>query len=361
MMWITTLLLLLLILFLLSHIYNTVQIQGFLGNICGDAQDCKSCAEKSGCSWCPATNTCLISSEIKASDSQCNQMNTVTSVDACNAKSLSSPTNDILNGNPYTDAGVIDHMYRGRVQNKASPPAVYLSGKADYTPQTIMANLNNLRNDLNLYKQGQHQECRGYHLLDSSVSTDLAQVETDMRIDEIMVILNDLQRKVNEPNSTAGSIKKTIDRIDEKMALLETASKKDTPALTILRSQVEAIHKKLDEHTPILNDLKKRVDKTEKIGTAQTVSMADLQGKMEKLATMDQHNKDINMISQPLTSIQTDLYGTDLKGTTSGIKFQLNQILTKLMAPTVPQVAVPTIQRMMPGGAKPTPVAPMRK
>jgi hypothetical protein len=105
--------------------------------------------------------------------------------------------------------------------------------------------------------------------------------------------------------------------------------------------------------------------------------MADLQNKMGKLVTLDQHQNAITQLSQnvaPLATIQTDLYGADLKGTTSGIKFQLNQILTKLMAPVAqvaqvaqvaaaPSGAVPVVQQMRPSSAAVAPVlvAPVKK
>lgn len=130
-------------------IITTKKKEGFLNAYCNTYTDCISCANASGCSWCPKGKTCLNSTLLKSTDKECNQMNTVTSAFLC-SKEIDNKvppeavvSNDIMYD--YT-------LYKNKITDKIPPPNVYMSGKVDYSLQDVVSNTDNLRNDLNNYQ-----------------------------------------------------------------------------------------------------------------------------------------------------------------------------------------------------------------
>ena len=44
-------------------------------------------------------------------------------------------------------------LYQDQVADKMAPPMVYLNKNAMYSPETVMANMNDVRNELQILKQ----------------------------------------------------------------------------------------------------------------------------------------------------------------------------------------------------------------
>jgi len=91
--------------------------------------DCKSCASASGCSWCPATNQCMLSSSLKGSDAECNSLNTITSFDQCTT-SVSLPEPE---------------FYSNAIEDRVKPPNVFQNKVESYSPETVMGHLHHIQ------------------------------------------------------------------------------------------------------------------------------------------------------------------------------------------------------------------------
>lgn len=100
-----------------------------------DYNDCKTCADHSGCSWCKSG--CVDSTLLKPTDKDCNPVNAITSSFLCTEKKSPNIT--------------IDPLYHDQIKEKVKPPNVYLSDK-EYTPETVMGNLNEVRETLKRYQ-----------------------------------------------------------------------------------------------------------------------------------------------------------------------------------------------------------------
>ena len=142
------LLLLILLLVILMFVRSTRQKEGFLDASCGDYTNCVSCANKSNCTWCLSSKKCLTKSEIGNTDAMCNQINLVHTASMCQADpaepSDATVANADMQGNP---------LYQDQVADKMAPPMVYLNKNAMYSPETVMANMNDVRNELQILKQ----------------------------------------------------------------------------------------------------------------------------------------------------------------------------------------------------------------
>lgn len=133
-------LLLLVLLFVRSIQYK----EHFVGNTCADYDTCVSCANKSNCTWCSATKKCLTKAEIAGNDSLCNQMNLVYTAPMCHAEPpKKSPHltihNSDVEGNP---------LYHNQIADRTAPPMVCLNEDMSYSPETIMADVSDLRNEV---------------------------------------------------------------------------------------------------------------------------------------------------------------------------------------------------------------------
>lgn len=100
--------------------------------------DCKSCADQSGCSWCASANACIPTQSIKSTDPKCNLLNVVSSSFLCNITDMSqiSPNDD---------------LYKNQIADRVRPPNVYMTTNMQYTPETVMANLNEVRQTVDRY------------------------------------------------------------------------------------------------------------------------------------------------------------------------------------------------------------------
>jgi len=128
-------LLLLILIFIRSARYK----ETFVEEVCADYDTCVSCANKSSCSWCPSSNTCVSVKDNTVCDGQ------VKDVALCKADPSHEETpgetelNIDMQGNP---------LYHDQMSNKTPPPMVYLNKNVMYSPETVMANVSDLRNDV---------------------------------------------------------------------------------------------------------------------------------------------------------------------------------------------------------------------
>lgn len=114
----------------LYRIYDTTLQEGFVEEKCMDYGDCKTCAEKSNCTWCTSSKRCLNNSEIRGTDTLCNQLNLVHTPSLCPPKKDSSVTL------PY------------QIDDKKKPPNVYRAMDMEYTNETVMAETEQLKKEL---------------------------------------------------------------------------------------------------------------------------------------------------------------------------------------------------------------------
>jgi hypothetical protein len=133
-------LLLLVLLFVRSVQYK----EHFVNDTCADYDTCVSCANKSNCTWCSTSKKCLTKAEIGMNDSLCNQMNLVYVPSMCRAEPPKKPHNlaihnSDLEGNP---------LYHSQIADKTAPPMVCLNEDMSYSPETIMADVSDLRNEV---------------------------------------------------------------------------------------------------------------------------------------------------------------------------------------------------------------------
>jgi hypothetical protein len=132
-------------------IVSKKQKEGFLDDYCGRFKDCVSCADASGCAWCPNAKACLTSTLLKSTDTQCNQMNTVQSAFLCDKEIENKiPPEAVVSNDIMYDYT----LYKNKITDKIPPPNVYTTEKVEYSPQDIMANMSNIRNDLQNYQLG---------------------------------------------------------------------------------------------------------------------------------------------------------------------------------------------------------------
>jgi hypothetical protein len=123
--------------------------EAFLDDACSVNTNCTSCANASGCSWCPNASRCLSSRILKSTDPKCNQSNTISASFRCNTatKTETGPETNASNQVLFDFS-----LYKNRIKDKIPPPNAFTTEELEYSPETVMANTNQLRNDLkNLY------------------------------------------------------------------------------------------------------------------------------------------------------------------------------------------------------------------
>ena len=133
--------------------------EGFLTDYCAANTDCIMCANASGCSWCQGENRCLSSRILKSTDPKCNQSNTISASFRCQDASemTDQDTSEIsVPVGPETNASnqvLFDFtLYKNQIEDKIPPPNAFTTEELEYTPETVMANTNQLRTDVkNLY------------------------------------------------------------------------------------------------------------------------------------------------------------------------------------------------------------------
>jgi len=145
--------LLLLVLIVLFHITNKYK-EGFLNVYCQNYKDCNSCADASGCAWCPKSKVCLDSTTLKSTDPLCNQENTVRSAFLCQANLDDKiPPKAVVQDDILYDYS----LYKNRITDKIPPPNLYMNGEMKISNEDVVSNSNNIRNDI----QNLHTELPG--------------------------------------------------------------------------------------------------------------------------------------------------------------------------------------------------------
>ena len=134
------LLLLLVLLFVRSAQYK----EHFVDATCGDYDTCVSCANKSQCTWCSTSKKCLTKEEIKRNDSLCNQMNLVYAPSMCRPEPPKKAANLAIHNSDMEK----NPLYQNQIADKTAPPMVCLNEDMSYSPETIMANVSDLRNEV---------------------------------------------------------------------------------------------------------------------------------------------------------------------------------------------------------------------
>jgi hypothetical protein len=131
------------------------QKDGFLSDYCSSNKTCVTCADASGCSWCPNEKRCLSSRILKSTDPKCNQSNTISAAFRC------EDATNTLKGVPLgaeTNASnqvLFDFtLYKDQIKDKIPPPNAFTTDEKEYSPETVMANSNQLSKDVqNLYTE----------------------------------------------------------------------------------------------------------------------------------------------------------------------------------------------------------------
>jgi hypothetical protein len=126
--------------------------EAFLDDYCAANKDCTSCANASGCSWCPNESRCLSSRILKSTDPKCNQSNTISASFRCDTATKTPAKGSETNASNQV---LFDYtLYKNQIKDKIPPPNAFTTEEIEYSPETVMANTNQLRNDLkNLYTE----------------------------------------------------------------------------------------------------------------------------------------------------------------------------------------------------------------
>jgi hypothetical protein len=142
------------VLLVILMILTQKQKEGFLNAYCQTYNDCVSCSDASGCSWCPKSKVCLDSTTLKSTDPNCNQSNTVQSSFLCPAElDERIPPRQVVQDDIMYDYS----LYKNRITDKIPPPNLYMSGKMKVSNEDLLSNANDVRNDI----QNLHTELPG--------------------------------------------------------------------------------------------------------------------------------------------------------------------------------------------------------
>jgi hypothetical protein len=101
----------------------------FFALVCDAQKNCTSCANTSGCSWCPAKRSCIKHELLKANDQDCNPSNVMFSA-------LSCPTPMKTDMDPVDDI-----LFAPVISDRDKPPNVYLTNDVGYSLETVMAEI----------------------------------------------------------------------------------------------------------------------------------------------------------------------------------------------------------------------------
>ena len=135
---------LILLLVILLFIRSSQYKEQFQDATCEDYDTCVSCANKSRCTWCSTSKKCLTKSEIANTATLCNPINLIYTAPMCKAEPVgptAEPTisNADMEGNP---------LYNDQIANKTAPPMVYMNRDMEYSPETVMGDMNDVRNEI---------------------------------------------------------------------------------------------------------------------------------------------------------------------------------------------------------------------
>lgn len=138
--------------------------EGFLNQYCETHTDCVTCANASGCAWCPKSKACLDATTLKSTDPNCNQSNTVRSAFLCSANLENKiPPKPVVENDILYDYS----LYKNRITDKIPPPNLYMNGEIKISKEDLMSNATDVRNDI----QNLHKELPG--IIASSVENNI--------------------------------------------------------------------------------------------------------------------------------------------------------------------------------------------
>lgn len=129
--------------------------EGFLEDYCAANKTCVTCADASGCSWCPNENRCLSSRILKSTDPKCNQSNTISAAFRCQDATKSLKDDPLGAETNASNQVLYDFtLYKNQIKDKIPPPNAFTTEEKEYSPETVMANTNQLAMDVrNLYQE----------------------------------------------------------------------------------------------------------------------------------------------------------------------------------------------------------------
>jgi len=129
------------------------QKEGFLEDYCASNKTCVTCADSSGCSWCPNENRCLSSRILKSTDPKCNQSNTITASFRCQDATKTLQDDPLGDETNASNQVLYDFtLYKNVITDKIPPPNAFTTEQKEYSPETVVANSNQASRDLrNLY------------------------------------------------------------------------------------------------------------------------------------------------------------------------------------------------------------------
>jgi hypothetical protein len=134
---------------LLALIFSTAYKEGFEADKCDRNTTCTSCANASGCSWCPDSKSCLATTTLKSTDPKCNQMNTIRSAFSC------QDDNTIQNASRASNQVLYDFtLYKNQITDKIPPPNVFTNNDMEYSNETVMAQTKHNNDELQRFQQG---------------------------------------------------------------------------------------------------------------------------------------------------------------------------------------------------------------
>ena len=239
---------------------------------CSGNRSCDSCTSMNGCAWCSDAKACLPSDAV-GSNSACSLQ--------CNEPA------DIIRNNP---------LYQDQVPDKIPPPAVYMSGKLGYSPQTLMAEINNIRSNLNSHQRQSNGEVMGCAkdttaaqatpIQLSSLPPDLMSIEFDYKMKKMTDMIYDMKKTLDTPNASMSGIKtsikdlkKELEKIEKKTGDVESLKKlleMQNREFGDLKRDVIGVGRKTDSHNMRFDELKKRLDVVDKNADKPNVSIAEL-------------------------------------------------------------------------------------
>ena len=135
---------LILLLLILLFVHSVQYKEQFVDDICADYDTCVSCANKSNCTWCTTSKKCLTKAEIGRNDSLCNQINLVYTAPMCRAEAPKKSPNLMVHSSDIER----NPLYHDQIADKIAPPMVCMNDEISYSPETIMANVSDLRNEV---------------------------------------------------------------------------------------------------------------------------------------------------------------------------------------------------------------------
>jgi len=139
-----------LVFLVLLMLLTTKVKEGFLNAYCQTYNDCTSCAQASGCSWCSKSKVCLDSTTLKSTDKNCNQMNTIHSAFLCKSEIEDEiPPESIVSNDIMADFS----LYKNKITDKIPPPNLYMNGEIKYSNEDVVSFANNVKTSIQDYQK----------------------------------------------------------------------------------------------------------------------------------------------------------------------------------------------------------------